>query len=258
MSGWFSVKHGIRNHPIFKGRPDRLGAWVSILDEAAYADTQQDVAGEIVTVRRGELCASQAMLEEITGLPRQQLRSFLSALEKSGAITTRPATKSTKSRTILTVCNYGKYQHDQPSDNQEPTKDQPIKKTNKQIPPSEDAPASSLKSVDVDPINKAVWDFGVPFLSANGVKNPRPVIGGWLRDYPNPTAVLEALRDAQRSGTKDPIPYIKAVLGNGSDKRKPYKTDVKGRPEIGSTMVNKRGEHLRYVNHFDGWMREYA
>lgn len=37
---------------------------------------------------------------------------------------------------------------------------------------------------------------------------------------------------------------------------KPYKTDAKGRPEIGSVMVNPRGETIRYVNHYEGWSRE--
>jgi hypothetical protein len=163
MSGWFAITHGIRRHPIFKGRPERLGAWVAMLDEAAFADTEQDVGGAVVKVLRGELCASHAMLEEITGLSRQQLRTFLSALESTGAIKTRPATKSTKSRTIVTFCNYDKYQTPQPSGNQRPTKDQPTKEQDNNIPVGTDAFAP------VDPA-KIMFAAGVKILCRAGIE----------------------------------------------------------------------------------------
>lgn len=156
MSGWFAITHGIRKHPIFKGRPERLGAWVAMLDEAAFTDTVQDVGGVVVPVLRGELCAAQSMLEDITGLSRQQLRTFMAALEKSGSIATRPATKSTKSRTIITFCNYGKHQHDQPSSNQAATKQQPIKEQGNKITTEEEAKASLSDLAHVDEISQAV------------------------------------------------------------------------------------------------------
>lgn len=211
MSGWFSVKHGIRKHPIFKGRPDRLGAWVAMLDEAAYADTEQDVAGAVVSVRRGELCASQAMLEEITGLSRQQLRTFLSALEREGAISTRPASKSTKSRTIVTFCNYGKYQTVQPKTNQTSTKDQPIKEQGNNIPPSEGAVAPVNPVVDLSSPTAAVWAVGKAYLSRHGVKNPGANIGLWLKSV-TPVDLLAAIQAADRARTEDPIPYITEAL----------------------------------------------
>ena len=225
MEGWFAVKHGIRKHPIFRGRTDRLGAWVAMLDEAAFADTKQDVSGTVVDVKRGELCASQAMLEEITGLPRQQLRTFLTALEKSGAITTRPATNSTKSRTIVTFCNYDKYQTAQPKANQEPTKDQPTKEQDNNIPVGEGAEAPS-EPIEYSVHSKAVWSAGKPYLTSKGVNKAGSLIGMWLKTYEH-RDVLDAISMAQKAGTEDPVPYITQVLSKPS----PRPTYRKGQPE---------------------------
>lgn len=249
MSGWFAVKHGIRKHPIFKGRPDRLGAWIAMLDEAAFADTEQDVAGTLVKVRRGELCASQAMLEEITGLSRQQLRTFMAALETSGAIQTRPATKSTKSRTIVTFCNYGKYQNDQPSSNQTSTKHQPTKEQDNKTPPSEDAPASSGMVVDLSSPTAACWAVGKAFLAKKGVRNPGEMIGKWLKTN-SAVDLLAAIQAADRSRTEDPIPYITEALKPKQTRRGAANHNG---PQIGDVR-EVRGIRKQYAGVGAGWL----
>lgn len=207
MSGWFAIKHGIRKHDIFRGRPDRLGAWVAMLDEAAFADTEQDVAGVVVKVARGELCASQAMLEEITGLSRQQLRTFLAALERSGAIKTRSATKSTKGRTIVTFCNYDKYQSPQPSANQTSTKHQPTKEQDNNIPVG-----AAEKSAASDPV-KLMFDSGRELLSGAGKSNAAAgkLLGKWRKEY-GTADVIAAIGNARREGAIDPVSFIEGTL----------------------------------------------
>lgn len=239
-----------------------------MLDEAAFADTEQDVGGAVVKVRRGELCASQAMLEEITGLSRQQLRTFLSALENAGSITTRPATKSTKSRTIVTFCNYGKYQNDQPKANQASTKDQPIKEQGKQ-----DNNTSPLTPQGGDGEFQAFWDA---YPHRNGQKKNRKgaeaKFAAALKRGVTADQIMAGVKamsqfpDVQRGFARDPVTWLNqqgwtdepptaglTVINGG----KPYKTDYQGRPEIGSEMVNAKGHKLRYINHYDGWMREW-
>lgn len=242
MSGWFSVKHGIRKHPIFKGRPDRLGAWIAMLDEAAYADTEQDVAGTVVKVRRGELCASQAMLEEITGLSRQQLRTFLSALEKEGTISTRPATNSTKSRTIVTFCSYNKYQSIQPSANQRPTKRQPTKEQDNNTPPLEGASAPEDFS---DPA-KVIFTSGVKMLKASGKSDQaaRAVLGKWRRDHGD-YALIAALGRAQREGAIDPISFIEGCFRFAAKKAD---------PKPGDKRISRDGLEQEYGGYGVGWL----
>lgn len=153
MSGWFAVSRDILEHPIFKDRPDRLYAWIWILSSAAYKDTQQDVGGAIIDVPRGSLCASQSMMQIGTGMSRQALRTFIKLLENSNVVSPMPATKATKSRTILRVCNYDKYQASQPSQkpsrNQAATKQQPTKETREQINNTPKPPKGDAKCVEV-------------------------------------------------------------------------------------------------------------
>lgn len=206
MSGWFAVKHGITEHPMFAGKPHWLGAWVVILDKAAFADCTQDVAGHLVKVKRGELCASQAMLEKWTGLSRQQLRTFLLGLERHGAVKTRPATKSTKSRTIVTVCNYDVYQSSPPSSNQTSTKHQPTKEQDKQIPVGDaDKSAPDMAS--------QIFGQGLAYLKSCGVKdrNARSLLGKWRKQYGD-GATIEALGKSQREGAIDPVQYVEGVF----------------------------------------------
>lgn len=155
MSGWFAVSRDILDHSIFDGRPDRLYAWIWFLSSAAYKDTKQDVGGQIVDVPRGSICASQSMMQDGTGMSRQALRTFLELMKNANTLSTTPATNATKARTIVTICNYDKYQSAQPSEkprsNQTSTKEQPIKETSKQInnkntpkPPKGDAALAQI------------------------------------------------------------------------------------------------------------------
>lgn len=211
MAGWFAIKHGITDHPIFKGRPERLGAWVVMLDMAAFADVQLDVSGHRVTVRRGELCASQAMLEKWTGLPRQQLRTLLKSLEKAGTIATRPAHKLTKGRTIVTFCNYEKYQASQPSSNQEPTKNQPTKEQDNNIPVGTTDKSASDVVVDFGNTNAMVWAIGKAYLNPIIGNKSGGIIGRWLKTD-EPETILAAIASAKKANTQDPVPYITQAL----------------------------------------------
>lgn len=206
MSGWFAVKHGITEHPMFAGKPHWLGAWIVVLDKAAWADCTQDVSGHVIKLKRGELCASQAMLEKWTGLSRQQLRSFLLGLERHGAIKTRPATKATKSRTIVTICNYEVYQSSSPSGNQTSTKHQPTKEQDKQIPVGDaDKSAPDMASI--------IFGDGLKLLMAAGKSrsNAASVLGMWRKKHGD-EATIAALGRAQREGAIDPVQFCEGVF----------------------------------------------
>lgn len=241
MSGWFAIKHGIRNHPIFAGRPERLGAWVVMLDAAAFADTRQDVGGEIVTVKRGELCASQAMLESMTGLTRKQLRNFLGLLHKEGAVTSRPATKRAKSRAILTICNYDKYQTAGPMEGQTGAKQGPIKEQDNNIPVGEAANATS------DDPAKMIFSAGVKLLMDAGDSNAqaRNKMGKLRKSYTD-EAIIAAIGACRREGAIEPYEFMTKALQWRQQKAKSY-------PEINDTRV-VHGVTKRYAGNGVGWI----
>ena len=59
-----------------------------------------------ITVERGQLVTSRSMLARETGLSEREVRTAISKLEKSDCLTSR----ATSSYTIVTICNYEKYQ----------------------------------------------------------------------------------------------------------------------------------------------------
>jgi len=79
---------------------------------------------------------------------------------------------------------------------------------------TEEANASSGGgAAAVDATREAIWKRGVPFLCERGVpeKQARTCIGRWLRDHGS-GPLFEALAEAAKAGTGDPVPYIEAVL----------------------------------------------
>lgn len=70
----------------------------------------------------------------------------------------------------------------------------------------------------IDARKDAIWRRGVPFLCENGVpeKQAKSLIGRWLRDA-GADAVFEALADARKAATGDPVPYITEILKPAPD-----------------------------------------
>ncbi|MBK9073301.1 MAG: hypothetical protein IPL79_20215, partial [Myxococcales bacterium] len=73
--------------------------------------------------------------------------------------------------------------------------------------------ANASDGVAVDATKQAIWKRGVPFLCERGVdeKSARSVIGKWLRDH-GATALFDALSEARKSATGDPVPFITQIL----------------------------------------------
>lgn len=221
MSGWFAMNRAMFQHPIFDGHADRVGVWAWLIATAAWKDTQFCIGSQIITIRRGQLCVSQRQIEKETGVGRQAIRNLLDMLEREKAITQRVTGKATQKRTIITICNYEKYQGlnggDNPKENppathQQPNKEQVNKRDTLEANASNGADAPL--TVEVSVTSAAVWNAGKPFLASRGVDNPGAMIGRWLKSH-HPLALLSAIDAAQKSGTQDPIPYITEVLKGG-------------------------------------------
>lgn len=106
MSGWFAISRSIFDHPIFKGHPERIGAWVWLVGNAAWKDTRQDANGKTVTVKRGQILTSYRQMSSATGVSIKALRILISRLRQEHAIGTDTGT----GRLLITICNYEKYQ----------------------------------------------------------------------------------------------------------------------------------------------------
>lgn len=82
-------------------------AWVWLLSNAAWKDTVRRTGqGGIVEIKRGQLHVSLASLASAWGWSIKRVRGFINRLEKGHSL----GTVKGKTGTIITICNYSKYQ----------------------------------------------------------------------------------------------------------------------------------------------------
>ncbi len=95
------------DHPLFDGDSARIGAWVWLLARACWKPTPFDIGGKIVTLERGQLCVSRAQLAKAWGWSPSAVERFLTRLKTEQMI----GQDTGQGRSIITICNYDKYQH---------------------------------------------------------------------------------------------------------------------------------------------------
>lgn len=125
MSGWILlhkkiIKNWLNKDPYFR-------AFCIMLMEVNYEDKKVEIDGKLYNCKRGQSLNSIQTWVEAFGRPwsRQKVRTFFKLLEGDGIINQQGMRKTT----ILTICNYDKYQVRQPTanqqTNQQPTNSQP-------------------------------------------------------------------------------------------------------------------------------------
>lgn len=234
--GWFAMSRAMFDHPLFEGRMDRVGVWAWMIAKATWRDKRFNTGGATFILKRGQLCVSQTQIADETGMGRQAVRSFLKDLESEKAIVREPANGTTKGRTIITICNYEKYQASDvgsnQAKNQAATKQQPIKEQeNKDITleanASSDAGAS--EPIEVSILTRSLWAEGRRYLVSRGVAEKQAgAFIGKCRKSNSDAEILTAIEAAQKSGTQNPIPYITETL----------KGKLNGQSSKGSDRVN--------------------
>ena len=118
MSG-FTLSHRDKwGNPVFRNLLE-AGIWSWMCDTAAWKETKIRFSGKLITLKRGQIAVSERFISEGFGIGRQVVRTFLDNIEKDQMITR----EITQSITVITVCNYDKYQVEEkpsnPPENQE-------------------------------------------------------------------------------------------------------------------------------------------
>lgn len=106
MSGFVAAYREALDHPLLKGNAERLGAWMWLVMKAAWKPTPFDIGGKIVTIERGQLCASRSQLAQAWGMSPSGVERFLTRLKTEQMI----EQETGQGRSIITICNYSKYQ----------------------------------------------------------------------------------------------------------------------------------------------------
>jgi len=137
-----------------------------LIEDASYKDRMTFVSGNPVPLKRGQLLASERALMEKWGWARQRVRTYLKHLEADGKITR----VITQGMTLLTVCNYRKFQdrknsdnpagnqqvtHEQPTSNQAVTHEQPIIEEGKESKEGKERDDDARKNFDQKVVDAA-------------------------------------------------------------------------------------------------------
>jgi hypothetical protein len=118
---WIAICADIAEHPVVGiHKPRHMAAWIWMLTTTAWKTTRREVAGKVVTVKRGQLVASRTYIAKKTGLSEQEVRTLLVKLSTHGMVSV-----CNQGTNVITICNYEKYQTAQPASNQAATSEQP-------------------------------------------------------------------------------------------------------------------------------------
>lgn len=107
MSGFVAVSRDMLRHPLFEGEPQRVYAWMWLISNAAWRPVPFDVGGKIITIQRGQVCASIRQLAEEWGMSKSSAERFVTRLKTETMI----ETEAGHGKLVITLCNYEKYQH---------------------------------------------------------------------------------------------------------------------------------------------------
>lgn len=109
VGGFILLHRGTVDHPALRSAREplcRVGAWVWLLENAAWKDTRIDIHGQTVVVRRGQLCRSYRSIADAWGWSVGSVQRFFGRLKTDTMIDTAADT----GRVIITICNYDRYQ----------------------------------------------------------------------------------------------------------------------------------------------------
>ncbi len=106
MAGWIKISREIANHWLWQDA-ERLKWWLDLLFLAAWEDKQVLHDSHLFVLRRGQIIASISFLSERWGKSHPTIIKFLRLLEEEDMIKRSTIYRQTS---ILTICNYEKYQ----------------------------------------------------------------------------------------------------------------------------------------------------
>ncbi|MFC0204713.1 hypothetical protein [Novosphingobium soli] len=224
MSGFALLFREAADHPLLAGDSARLGAWAWLVLKGCWKPTRFRVGGKVVELDRGQLCVSRSQLADAWGWSPSSVERFLTRLETEQMI----GRETGQGRTIITICNYAKYQDveakagqaaEQP-DGQAPDSDRTTKEQINHITkdiPSPNGDGRGEPAPLADDMAASIFRTGLLILCEAGHEEAaaRRVIGKWRKNY-STGSVLGVLASCRRQAAppSDPIEWIVRALEN--------------------------------------------
>ncbi|ANC85448.1 hypothetical protein [Sphingomonas sp. NIC1] len=214
MSGWLALHRGWRDCEAFEPRRDSMAdedAWLWMLEHTAWKPMRRTGGqGQVVSLERGQLHVSDRGLSTAFQWDKKRVRRFLERLEAHSMIRVH----RDQSGTILSICNYDKYQQNQEASG--PAKDQ---QRTTQEQGKQDSASNEAGVPPVDTV-KAIWELGVTLLTASGQTDraARSIVGRWRKDHTD-ARVLEALLDCQARRISNPVEWMPRRLAASASRQ---------------------------------------
>ena len=116
--GWVSIHRSLLDNPLWEAEKFTKGqAWVDLILNANHSDTKVLIKNTMFDVKRGDQLRSKLTLAKVWGWNDKTVKRFLDMLAKEGMV----VLNSTRQTTLITVCNYSKFQDkEKPSTIQSP------------------------------------------------------------------------------------------------------------------------------------------
>lgn len=115
MSGFVIMHRDALEHPVLKDG-DRFRAWFWLVANACWKPTRVRIKGTTMLLDRGEMTFSVRFLADQWGWSKSRVDRFIADLREEGMISTRSkigtaaGQNAGQGQSIITICNYAKYQ----------------------------------------------------------------------------------------------------------------------------------------------------
>jgi len=185
MSGFIKLHRGWRDCEAFKNEPcTQREAWIWLLEHTAWKDCQRrDAQGALIEVKRGQFHTSIRTLASEWQWSRGRVERFLNDLKTSHMV----SHETGHGGLMITVCNYDKYQANEPSagpsaePSEEPSAGQAqghTRRSNKNIKENKKGVLASRP----DGVSEALWDRFVQMRKAKKAPVTQRALDGLRRE----------------------------------------------------------------------------
>jgi hypothetical protein len=124
--GFIAVSRGIFDHPIFADEPfTEREAWLWLVEQAVWRDTRARVGRSMVELKRGQCAFAARFMAQKWRWSEARVRRFFKRLTGDAMMVVQP----TRNATLITICNYDKYQGERQADDAQTDAQNEVKTT---------------------------------------------------------------------------------------------------------------------------------
>lgn len=128
-AGTFNVARSVWDHPAFRASEfSEREAFIWLISEAAWKPRRHRAGGHVVDLERGQLCHSVRFMAAAWKWTPARVFRFLSKMREEGMIEKRNSSETAP--TVITLCNYDRYQGERNSGAAKPKQQRNSSETN--------------------------------------------------------------------------------------------------------------------------------